>query len=345
LALGAASASGCGGDGNGAKGGSSSGGPTIDSGVDPYATCTWDGGSGTRMAGPPPTQDNSADLGGDPVGTQPFDPNQDRRVLPVNVTVPLPGLQVGQAYLTRLSTTNETADVTIPVTNTGTGYPCFVTTKPYRWLDVNGQLLNTTNTEFLHGSVGVLSGTLYTETCLAPGESGYFLGIELATGSAPLYSAVVSIDLGLSSTNTGSAPSAKLLPTRYDVGTCSGNRTLRVQAAISGGTVAIGGRSTSLAPAFYLDANGVPAGWTFLSQNQPANAAPGSTANFYTNLIFDPAVTRLQFFLSFEPPNTFMSLPASMLRTIKDIQAARAADARLWQIATDRIANTSASAP
>jgi hypothetical protein len=350
LALGAAAGCGSDGGGNGATRGSGSSGSSggsggssgsaIDSGADPYAGCTWDVGSGTQMAGPPPTQDNAADLRGDPVGTHPFDPNLERRSVTVNLTSPLPGLQVGQAYVTRLTATDETAYLTIPVTNTGTEYPCFVSTNPYRWLDATGQLLNMTKTEYLYGSVGVLSGALYSETCLGPGERGYFLGIESAAGGAPLYSAVVSIDLGLSSSTAGTAPPAKVVPTRYDLGTCAGTRTLRVEGAVSGATVAIGGTSSSLGTGFFLDANGLPAGWLFVSQKQPANIAPGTTALFYDNLIFVPALSRLQFFLPFEPQNMFMSLPSSMLHTMEEIHAARVADTRLWQTATDRMAKT-----
>jgi hypothetical protein len=340
LALGAAPA--CGGS-------SSSGTPSTathpEGGVDPYASCTWDIGAGTQVTGAAPTQNDAADLGGAAIGTQVFDSTQQRRTVTLNVTTPLPGLALGQAYLTRLTATDETAYLTIPVTYTGTGYPCFIQAKTYRWLSATGQMLNSTNGPYLDGSVGAATSMIYTDTCLTAGDSGYFIEIELATAGAPLYSAVASIELGLSSTTVGTAPAAKLLPTRYDVGTCSSTRTLRVEATAGSAKLAVGNANSSgsLGPVILLDSAGLPAGWTFVSQKQPANFAPGTTTHFYANLPFEPAVSRAQFFLPFDPPNPmFMSLPGFMLNAMQDIEAARSSRAQRWQTAID-LATTAAA--
>lgn len=305
----------------------------VDAGADPYASCTWNLGTGAQAAGPAPAQDDSADLEGAVIGTQAFDATQERRVVTVNVTTPLPGLTLGQAYLTRLSPTDETAYLTIPAAYSGTGTPCFIEATNVVWMSATGQKLNSVSNIYLDGSVGAASSTIDTDTCVAPGDSGYFIAIESQSGTAPLYSAVDSISLSLQSTTVGNAPAAKLTPTRYDVGTCSDTRTLRVEATIGGGTAAVGQAKSpgSLGPVVYLDSSGLPAGWTFVHQNQPANFVAGSTTSFYADLPFDPAVSRAQFFLPFDPPDAmFMSLPGFVAKAMDDVLVSRVALLQRW---------------
>jgi hypothetical protein len=296
--------------------------------------CAWNLGSGTPQ-GTPPTQDNSADMAGAVLGTDAFDATQQRRVVGLTVTTPLPGISLGLAYLTHPVGIDDAAYLTVAVTNTGTGFPCFVQTTTFNWLNASGQVLNPMSTVYVDGSVGMLPSQVNTDSCLAPGESGYLTDVELVTGTA-LYSAVATIQIGLQSMGVGTTPTATFLPTRYDVGTCSGNRTLRVTGTARGGSVSVGDTGGDLAPAVFLDAAGVPVGWTLLTQMQPSNVAPGAEGYFFDELS-EPAISRVQVFLSFEPPDpTIMSLPGYMIRAIQGVQAARSERARRWQTAIQR---------
>jgi hypothetical protein len=326
---------GSGSDGGGHPSGTSSGGAsTADGGVDPYASCTWDLGSGTPM-GPAPTGNDSADLGGATVGTVALDASSLRRTVPVNVATPLAGITIGEAYLLRTTATDETAYLVVSVKNTGTGYPCFLEAKTYRWLDANNQILNTTNGPYVTGSVGSVSSTIDTDTCLAAGETGYLIEIELASNGAALYSAVTSIDIGLESTATGTVPAQKLVPSRYDVGTCAAGRTTRIQAPAAGAELGLGTAQSSgtLAPLVYLDDGGLPVGWSFAHQPQASNLEPGSLASVYVGTEGEPAVVRFQVFLPFNPPNAASATTPDdvVSHALQAVQASRADLTRRWR--------------
>jgi hypothetical protein len=310
-------------------GGEDSGEDSEDSGED--AGCTWNLGTGVPE-GAAPTLDNSADMTGATFGTDAFDATQQRRTVPIDVTTPLPGLSLGEAYLTGVASTPEAAYLILAVTNSGTDFPCYVQTTTYNWLSATGEVLNAAGTIYLDGSVGAVSSLVNSETCLAPGETGYLTDLQLAT-TGTLYSEVASIQIGLESTATGSTPTSKLVPTRYDVGTCSGIRTVRIEGTASAPGVSVGNFGGDFAPAVFLDAAGLPVRWSYFSQMQAANVASGATTYFTDNLT-EPAVSRALVFLSFEPPDpTLMSLSPNLLHEMRATRAARRERARRWQLA------------
>jgi len=265
---------------------------------DPHASCTWPVDAGAGSGGPAPTLDNSADLVGPAIGTEAFDASTMRRVVPVNVTTPLAGLSVGPAYLTRLGSTDETAYLSLPVHNTGTGYPCDIKTASYAWRTNTAQIAPPRSPIYLDGSVGAV-GTSYLRTCLAPGETGFLIDIEIAEGGVAVFSAVTSIELALSSSTQGKAPAGQLLPTSYNFGKCGNMPTLRVEATAMNAPVRLAVDGLELGPVVFLDADGLPAGWTYVEIDQLTRLDPGQTVHFYSDLGWAPAVSRLQVFLPF----------------------------------------------
>jgi len=328
------------GAGDGSSSGANSEDASSDAGLpddDASDACTWNLGSGAPE-GSAPTQDNSADLTGTTFGTDAFDVTQRRRTVPVTVATPIAGIALGPAYFTRPIAGDESAALTLVVTNSGTDFPCFLTATTYQWLGATGQVLNTTSGLYLDGSVGFVNDVTDTDTCLAPGETGYLTDVQAAEGS-PLYSAVVSVAIGLASSGSGTTPAAKFVPNRYDIGTCAGNRTLRVEGIASGAGVSVGNSAGDLAPTIFLDAAGLPVGWSLLSPMQPANVALGATAYFFDNGP-EPAVSRARVFLPFEPPDpTIMSLQGFLLREVQAVRAARLDRVRRWQLTAQRTAN------
>lgn len=327
------------GAGDGSSSGASPEDASSDAGLpddDTSDACTWNLGSGVPE-GSAPTQDNSADMTGATFGTDAFDVTQRRRTVPVTVATPFAGIALGPAYFTRPIAGDESAALTLVVTNSGTDFPCFVTATTYQWLGATGQVLSTTSGLYLDGLVGFVNVT-DTDTCLAPGETGYFTDVQAAEGS-PLYSAVASVSIGLASSGSGTTPAAKFVPNRYDIGTCAGNRTLRVEGIASGAEVSVGDLGGDLAPAIFLDATGLPVGWSLLSQMQPANVAVGAGAYFFDNGP-EPAVSRARVFLPFEPPDpTIMSLQGFVLREVQAVRASRLDRVRRWQLTAQRAAN------
>ena len=126
-----------------------------------------------------------------------FVPATMRKAIPVHVGTGLTGMVVGpMAYITRTDPSTEAASLALVVTNGSTTTTlCFIRALPLEWLDASGQPLNgTTETfDFIRGSVGLTMGGGYTDTCLAPMETGYFLDPQFPIDANPLYTAVASI--------------------------------------------------------------------------------------------------------------------------------------------------------
>jgi hypothetical protein len=258
------------------------------------------------VVGAPPTKNNSVDLRGPAIGGVPFVAATSRRMVPVKVGMMLPGLSVGPAYLTLVpgsAQSSTTAQLTIPVVNQGTDYPCFVAAENLYYLGATGATLNPKGDPiFVNGSVGdVGAGTFYTNSCLAPGETGYVL----SGPPAAYFSGTSSIELDLTALTSGQAPAGHLTPKLYELGTCGTTRSLRVTAVNDGlSTVTVAMEGLALGPGILLDDAGLPAGWLYLEDRQTVQLAPGGSPVYFlsTDLSTAAAVTRVQFFLNFDPP-------------------------------------------
>jgi hypothetical protein len=334
---------GCGGGGSGGSGGpgtTGTGGVAGSGSVGgPGGDCFSNVGSSTLVAGPPPTQNNSADLRGLTLGANAFDASTMRRMVPVNVGTPLAGLQVGPAYLTRTSPTTENAYLTVAVSNTGTQRPCFLQATPLLYM--NGtQLLNAaTDSSYVSGSVGDVGFGISTNSCLGPGESGYFIDIQLDPGGTAFFSSTTSIELGLASDTEGTVPAGRLHPTGYEVGTCTTMRSLRLTAVNDGSAaVEVAQSGVGLSPVILLDAGALPAGWLYLEDNTASEVAPGASLPIDVMVTAVAAVDRARFFMEFDAASTTAALeaaptPAALSSRVADARAVRQALLARWRSA------------
>jgi len=340
------SAGGAGGGATGGLGGGAAGGQG--GAVDPFADCVWDLGSGTTTAGPAPTTNNSADLSGAVLGDLAFAPSTMRKALPVQVSTGLTGFVVGpMAYVTRTDPTTEAASLALPVHNHSAEVRCFVRAGALAWRDGTGNALNDPTTfAYLEGSVGLTAAGTYTDTCLGPQETGYFLDAAAPAGAGALYTTVASIDLALDSSTTG-VIAGSVRPYRYDVGHCptpDPTRSLRVWARNGGQSfVLVAADGMSLGPAVLLDDLGVPAGWTYVSRDVPTVVDVGETTQMVGNLTANFSVSRVALFFSFDgppvagSPGAFVARTAGLAVTMADgsalaqVRQARAARRARWQ--------------
>jgi hypothetical protein len=323
--------------GTGATGGAAGAGGSAGA-SDIFANCTFPTTGIAPTVGTAPTRNNSADLSGPVVGNIPFDPSTMRRTLPVNVETAPEGLHVGAAYLTRTDS-SETAYLTIPVTNSGSSEYCFIEANPLQYLSGDGtSLTDPTHLTFLEGSVGLLSfGGGYTDTCLAPGESGYLIDIQLSS-DGPFFSDTASIQLALSSSSTGTVPGAALVPQSYDIGTCSGLRSLRVTSLDTGtSTATVDDTVVPSEPAIFLDEQALPSGWTFVENDQPETVLSGGTVSSFAIVSATPAVTRAQFFIGFGPPTVASTTTNSVATKLQQVRSRRLDLAARWRAAAGRI--------
>jgi hypothetical protein len=343
LAVAACGGGGSGGSGSGMKSdaGATGAGGAAGSGAvgGPGGDCFSNVGSTTLVAGPPPTENNSADLRGLVLGGNAFDASAMRRMVPVTVTTALPGLQVGAAYLTRTSSTLENAYLTIAVSNTGTARPCFLQATPLHYLNGTQLLNDATHSSYVSGSVGDVGFGISTDSCLGPGESGYFIDIQLASSGPAFFSSTTSIELGLASDTAGTVPAGRLHPTGYEVGACSPMRSLRLTAVNDGSAaVEVAQSGTGLSPVILLDAGALPAGWLYLQNDTSSEVAAGATLLLNVMVTSVAAVDRARFFMEFDAASTTAALeaaptPAALSSRVADVRAVRQALAARWRSA------------
>lgn len=99
-----------------------------------------------------------------------------RRVIPYTVIGGSTSLELGAMTISRMTPTSEFTRTQLPVTNVSDSAWCFIQIEALSFSDGQSELINDGDA-FVDGSVGDLGNGLYTDTCLAAGESGYVLTI------------------------------------------------------------------------------------------------------------------------------------------------------------------------
>jgi hypothetical protein len=164
------------------------------------------------------------------LGTRVASDDRLRRRLALAQDAAQDGLELGPAFLTRTSVQAPRATAFVFVSNTSADEHCFVRAQDLQYRNAEHEVITTHASAYLLGSIGE-KGELATDTCLAPGESGYIvdaidarydavaeLSLALDTGETsyvPPASALVpgpmlaaSTGLGLIATNAGGRPAA-----------------------------------------------------------------------------------------------------------------------------------------
>ena len=84
---------------------------------------------------------------------------------------------IEEIYASRVVSSTEFLDWIIPVTNTSEALHCRINMLNITFMDEGGNTLATLGQTFMRGRIGTISSdntTEYTDTCLEPGETGYF---------------------------------------------------------------------------------------------------------------------------------------------------------------------------
>jgi hypothetical protein len=110
------------------------------------------------------------------LGTATTSVNLLRKRLDVAPIAPRAGLEVGPAFLTRPSVDAERSTAFVFVRNTGEARRCYVHLESIVYQDGAGAIVDTKLAAWILGSIGQ-KGELATDTCLAPGESGYVVDV------------------------------------------------------------------------------------------------------------------------------------------------------------------------
>ena len=212
----------------------------------------------------PGTTNNSAVLSGNELGSG-YTPNsQLHKEISVSLTDKNDAFRLGRAYATRDSASSETLYWFIAVVNQSSELQCSIEASTLQFRDSTGQTLVTEDLTFVSGSVGADQfSSIYTDTCLESGQTGYFFGIELEDDTPLLYSSVTDVAVAsLSSYNGFSTPTARIIPQSY-------SPELAVTVRNEGTGAA---RMGDFSHYFFLDEGNLPLSWGFFDSSFDSSA-------------------------------------------------------------------------
>jgi hypothetical protein len=223
---------------------------------------------------------NSAILTGDPVGLDLDLPSKITRT--ISATVSGSDMTGATAFLGRLTATESSGRIMVPVTNQGSRWHCFIEATTFELLDGSGNSLGTPIGTYLHGSVGWGSTSgVYTDTCLEPGGTGYFLDTISATAFTMLESVRIVLTSG---TNDYLPAQTSVVPVSY---------TASERDQVYAITIANQGPMTATlynGEVVYFDDSDTPVFWGFATAVQASDSgvvtvdiAPGATGKMLSD--------------------------------------------------------------
>jgi hypothetical protein len=229
--------------------------------------------------GPPPPisgapTNMAAEISGTIIGYPDQDNEAYRRKLKVTVLDPAPkDLSVGEVW--GLSTTEDNLYLPIPVTNNGQDIVCVILAIKIAVFDASENELGSAIYQELAGSVQRIE-TIWTSSCLRPGETGYLLSSVSAAGVS---TRAASLRITFNPTAYGSENVVRVTPMSYEASTPGLTAQFTVKVQNTGtlfATLDTGSRY------LVLDDIG-PVALGFLSAPSPARTlAPGENAPLTT---------------------------------------------------------------
>lgn len=192
------------------------------------------------------------------------------------------------AYVTRSTTSSNYVSFIIPITNASDFVRCFVSV-------LSGQAASYTLFAYVTGSVGY-SGTIYTDTCLSPSETGYLIDITNTVS----YADVTSIALTLGAQEGMTISTVQVMPQSYAYDAATS--TLSVLAQNTGALAA------NLYGGFHqcvlLDGAERALDFSFLDATSPSPLLPSRSDTLTTTLVFYGRASRLVVAVDFEGAGT-----------------------------------------
>lgn len=258
-------------------------------------------GSGTTPPnGPPGSQE------GGQLGTNSSPISSLRKIVPFSITNPNTDYSIGTTYVARSSTASSAIYWVTDVTNIGTATSCFVKLNTGEYRSSNGAVLDTEIAAYVHGTMRDLGSNIYTNTCLAPGQIGHFIGITLNVSFDQIDS-IVFDNLSVSS-SASSAPALTMSPVGYTVANTTPplqwiDLTVHNNGPANG---VVGILSLSL----LLDSADNPLIWTFFSPPTTWDGSLSAGANgvLESSLLYEGASTNLLVYLDYDAALTAQSL-------------------------------------
>jgi hypothetical protein len=261
---------------------------------------------------------NSATLTGNVIGSGESTPAELRKALPVTLTTQHPDLALGQAFLTRISTSSEYGSLIVELTNNGSSAKCFVRAEEISYRSSDATIV-TEAFAYISASVGRTASGTFTDTCLDSGETGYLIDIQAPVSTTnPFWTDVESVEIGSLSTSDPEVtdPGAELIPTGYSVAETS-LQTLTVTGK-NGGNVPLYPGAYSLY--ILLDDAGDPLEWGFLDSTSDTLSS-GQTSEWEDSPIYDGSASRIHVKFDFEDEPQTSSMTLQTERPLSRLEA------------------------
>jgi len=234
-----------------------------------------DGSDTGRDPGPAPAGGNNwacMSNGDFPAAT--IDDPSLRKVIPYAVNGESERLDLGPMTVSRNSTTSGFMRTHLPVTNISDTQWCFIQIEELAFSGGGIELANS-DFDFVQGSVGNIGNGLYTSTCLAPGESGYFFEITEVD-----FESVNEASFTLEEPDSiGIPPGQSLLPTGYEVE--GSDADITVEHVEGEEPIAVDSSLWLL-----LDASGEPVSWGFADEPEETLTSQGDTNTYRASAPF-----------------------------------------------------------
>jgi len=218
----------------------------------------------------------------------------------------------GTAISMKESSVGTALYLAIPITNNTGVAQSFVELTNIYYYDSTGTRLNATPViAFVNGSVGLLTtANIFTNTCLASGEMGYFTLLDTDSNA---YSNVSKVEFTVQSGGTTPVdPGSKLIPQSYSI-TGSGSSATLTQTFKNTGTRSLDLNNSQYVFCKYigLDGSGKPVMWWFTSSSvSPGNGvlSAGASGSESGSFVFDGTSSSIIGFTAFEVSNSGASV-------------------------------------
>jgi hypothetical protein len=214
----------------------------------------------------------------------------------------------GTAYATRPYASTQYIYGIIPITNNSSSETyCFVRLETINYQDSDGNLLYQEDGSYVYGQVQWNGSTIFTNTCLRPGESGHFILID-NNDSDDLYDNTSSIEVDAISISTSGTnwqdPTA-------DVQEQSGGTytaTYSSVPVINNGTESAQLNENSVY--ILTDSSGEPMTWSFFDSASVSILAAGDTATYTSSTNYNNTGVQGGFsYIDFEDVISYSSPP------------------------------------
>ena len=213
---------------------------------------------------------------------------------------------MGTAYATRTTTILDYAYIIFPVTNIGTETLCLIELTGITYRDAGDMELLSGGLTYVQGSVGKTPSLQFTDTCLAPGETGM-----VRTINNNLYAAVAKMEFTFSTiASTISVPAAKVIPQSYTIA----SSTLTIVAKNVGTRNALVGEQNRFHSWVLLDDAMHPLTFGLTNITTPSIIAPDGTATISTSISYAGSGSKLLVSTNFE--DTILSASAILASSV-----------------------------